>query len=539
MQKLTTLISIIIAILASVLIFSQTLPHTINYQGVLKNASGVIVTNGNYNLKFTIYEGDVAIWTETKSITVTDGIFNTQLGSVTPINLPFDNEYYLGITIGTDSELTSRIKISSVPYSFMSMNVKDGSITTQKLNQMGATAGQVLKWNGTIWNPAIDETSGAGFTLPYSGTATTGSEGSVFSITNNLENDGYAIFGSGHTGLFGHTSAANGLAIYGNHQGSGTGGGILGVTSSPEGYGIKGLNVSSTGTNYGVYGKSASSLGRGIEGHASATAGMTFGVLGENKSSSGAGVAGFSSSTTRGTAIYGVSYSLDGYSGYFFGSKFYVSGNVGIGTESPEYRLVVEAPGITSTGIGAFRNSSGDNKVILRQNSNGSGAVNIYRGDNTVALSLIGDGYSYFNGGRVGIGTDTPTQMLHIVGNAYKTEGGTAWATSSDIRLKDILGEYEKGLNEIISLQPVRYIYKKDNPRKIDSSTEQVGFVAQDVQKIFPDAVTEAEDGYLDFNIHSINVALVNAIKELKAENDELKARLEKIEKYINQTTMR
>ena len=286
--------------------------------------------------------------------------------------------------------------------------------------------------------------------------------------------------------------------------------------------------------------------GRGIEGQASATTGNTFGVLGETKSSTGAGVAGFSSATTGGKAIYGEVESPDGYSGYFFGGKFFVSGNVGIGTTLPEYRLVVVAPGTTSTGIGAFRNSNGDNKVILRQNSNGCGAVNIYKGDNTVALSLVGDGYSYFNGGRVGIGTDTPTQMLHVVGNAYKTEGGTAWATSSDIRLKDVLGNYEKGLDEITSLQPVRYIYKKDNPRKIDSSKEQVGFVAQDVQKIFPEAVTEAEDGYLDFNIHSINVALVNAVKELKAENDKLKEtneqllkRLETIENYLSTTAMK
>jgi cell division protein FtsB len=68
-----------------------------------------------------------------------------------------------------------------------------------------------------------------------------------------------------------------------------------------------------------------------------------------------------------------------------------------------------------------------------------------------------------------------------------------------------------------------------------------VGFIAQEVQKIFPEAVSEGADGFLDFNMHAINVALVNAIKELKAENDKLKAenekvntRLEKLETLFN-----
>jgi hypothetical protein len=118
--------------------------------------------------------------------------------------------------------------------------------------------------------------------------------------------------------------------------------------------------------------------------------------------------------------------------------------------------------------------------------------------------------------------------------------GGTSWATSSDLRLKNLTGDYTKGLSEITALQPVRYIYKKDNPRQLNSDLEQVGFVAQEVQKVFPEAVSEAEDGYLDFNIHPINVAMVNAIKELKLQNGELereisdlKSRLEKLEVFV------
>ena len=57
----------------------------------------------------------------------------------------------------------------------------------------------------------------------------------------------------------------------------------------------------------------------------------------------------------------------------------------------------------------------------------------------------------------------------------------------------------------------------------MNAEEEQIGFVAQEVQKVFPEAVTQSKDGYLDFNMHAVNVALVNAVKALKAENDRLR----------------
>lgn len=166
----------------------------------------------------------------------------------------------------------------------------------------------------------------------------------------------------------------------------------------------------------------------------------------------------------------------------------------------------------------------------------GTGETRFYAGAGGAELLRINPN------GRVGIGTGSPTQKLHVVGDAYKTEGGTAWATSSDLRLKTVLGNYKKGLDEIALLEAVRYVYQKDNPRQLSSDMEQVGFIAQEVQKVFPEAVSEAEDGYLDFNIHPINVALVNAIKELKAElnlvkseNDQMKKQIENFNARLEQ----
>ncbi|AFH50883.1 Hypothetical protein IALB_3180 [Ignavibacterium album JCM 16511] len=91
MKRITIFLALSISLLVVYELYSQTIPQTINFQGVLKDASGNIVSNGDYNVTFKIYNaetGGTELWTETKLVNVVDGIFSTQLGSVTPITLP-------------------------------------------------------------------------------------------------------------------------------------------------------------------------------------------------------------------------------------------------------------------------------------------------------------------------------------------------------------------------------------------------------------------------------------------------------------------
>jgi hypothetical protein len=201
------------------------------------------------------------------------------------------------------------------------------------------------------------------------------------------------------------------------------------------------------------------------------------------------------------------------------------SGFTGIGTDTPQAGLHIRGDGFPASFIYIEANVGNDAGIRFYDgktakwhlfNNVAAGGLQIYNTDGNTAI------FAKQSNTFVGLGTTNPTQKLHVVGNAYKTEGGTSWATSSDLRLKTVLGNYEKGLDEIAALNAVRFEYNEGNPRELLSDVEHVGFVAQEVQEIFPEAVSEAEDGYLDFNIHAINIALVNAIKELKAENDRL-----------------
>ncbi len=95
------------------------IPQIISYQGVLTDNSGNLVSDGNYNITFNLYTVSVAgssIWTETQSVTTTQGVFNVNLGSVTPFTIGFSSQYYLGVTIG-GTEMSPRTQLTSAAYS--------------------------------------------------------------------------------------------------------------------------------------------------------------------------------------------------------------------------------------------------------------------------------------------------------------------------------------------------------------------------------------------------------------------------------------
>ena len=198
------------------------------------------------------------------------------------------------------------------------------------------------------------------------------------------------------------------------------------------------------------------------------------------------------------------------------------NGNIGIGTATPSYLLDVAGTVNLNKGI-----ASG---IALRCYNDEALWYN-----NTYFIWGYGETYNFI-GNKLkiaGNGNVAPSYQFYVDGNAAKSLGGSTWIVSSDLSLKNLTGNYDKGLQEINALQAVKFYYKEGNPRDLPSDQEQIGFVAQEVQTVFPEAVNVGEDGLLDFNMHPINVALINAIKELKAENDRLKAENEKINERL------
>jgi hypothetical protein len=209
------------------------------------------------------------------------------------------------------------------------------------------------------------------------------------------------------------------------------------------------------------------------------------------------------------------------------------SGNVGIGTASPNLRAevfgVVGLPvnsGTTPTGIARFSQAGGVG--VLDLGFGGASGAGWLQATSSANLATNFQLLLNPNGGNVGIGTTAPTDTLSVNGTASKPGGGT-WAVFSDERLKNIKGSYTSGLSAVMRLQPVRYEYKRDNALSIKSEGEHIGFGAQAVQQVIPEAVTKNAEGYLMVNNDPIIWTMLNAIKEQQKEIVELKRQIRQL----------
>ena len=222
-------------------------------------------------------------------------------------------------------------------------------------------------------------------------------------------------------------------------------------------------------------------------------------------------------------------------------------GRVGIGIASAQKALDVVRSGAdttanhavikvrttsTSTGFGPGLIVDGSSmtsgrswSVFTSGSSDGVGAVGTFSiFDGTALASRL----AIDSTGRVGIGTTAPDQLLSVNGDADKT-GGNTWLSFSDERLKNIKGRFNLGLKAVMQLQPIRYEYLKNNALGLKSEGEHIGFGAQTLQKIIPEAVTKNSEGYLMVNGDPILWTMLNAIKEQQKEIEELKGQIKQL----------
>ena len=121
-------------------VFITTIPASaainpqINFQGKITNPDGTNIANAGYSILFSLYNVSTtgtAIWSETDTVTTTDGVFQVNLGTTCPFltasacnnSTPIDfnnSSIYLGIKVATDPEMTPRVAFTASPYAFNS-----------------------------------------------------------------------------------------------------------------------------------------------------------------------------------------------------------------------------------------------------------------------------------------------------------------------------------------------------------------------------------------------------------------------------------
>ena len=416
----------VLVLLVMLPVSASAVPELINYQGYLTDAGGNPV-NGDVAITFRIWDAEVGgteLWSEPHAaVTVTEGVFNVMLGSSVPITAGIlGGNCYLGMTIGTDSEMVPRMKVTSAAYAIRARyaeSVATGSVTTSALSDTAVTETKIA--SGAVSNDKL--TNGS----------VTGSKVAAGTLTATHLQDGAAL--AEVLDDDGEGSGLDADLLDGHHAwefvSSADDYGRPGVASSLyEGATtLSGKYVNQSGDNMaGRLGVDVIAIGsswhEAIKGYLSGTS-PGAGVFGLASSEQGHGVHGGATGTS-GVGVYGETLGPNGYGGYFDG-RGYFSGKVGIGTTTPDQKLHVIGLAHFDVGTGHIHISTpGSWPGIIANSPNGNRRdIQFYDNVMTMAVSdspsapspsngiTIGE-----NGGLgVGIGARVPTEKLEIAGN--------------------------------------------------------------------------------------------------------------------------
>ncbi len=216
--KRITLIALLMIALFSASIFSlqrtfaaSGINKQISFQGKLTNADGTNVTDGNYSVVFSIYtvsSGGSATWTETDTVATVNGIFQVPLGATTalPGSVDFSQDtWYLGIKVGSDAEMTPRIRLSAVPYAFNSDTVDGINFSGTSGNSYSlptTNSGTILTSNALTQSIAPSQASGTVLGISDSTTQTAALVGQSITLsgTGAFDQTGLQFNLSGATG---------------------------------------------------------------------------------------------------------------------------------------------------------------------------------------------------------------------------------------------------------------------------------------------------------------------------------------------------
>jgi hypothetical protein len=193
-------------------------------------------------------------------------------------------------------------------------------------------------------------------------------------------------------------------------------------------------------------------------------------------------------------------------------AKLHISSNSNNTTEG----LLIEETENDTNRVG-FKNTNGDGWMLKAYTggtaANSSFSIFSVKGGGNI-LRMSGDGNSYFSG-------------------AVFTSCGMP--SCSDVRYKKDIYKINNSLSNLMKIRGVNYYFKyNDFKDKNFSKEKQIGFIAQEIETIFPELVFTDEDGYKSVDYAKITPVLVEAIKELKNEIDGLRNENNSLKAEIN-----
>jgi hypothetical protein len=572
------LLSLLFLLLLGAALSAQA-PQVLNYQGVARSTNGSPLANESIKLRLSIQPANGnPFYVETHNVTTNQfGLYAVQIGQGAVVNGNFasiawaQNTTFLQVEmdpaggnnftlVGTPTQLVS------VPYSLeaqhaasttLNGNVSGSSnantvtaIQNRPVASAAPSTGDVLKWNGSQWQPGTDATSGGGSYSAGSGISISGNVisnngdldnynelQSMYLIGNTLTlsdgggsvtlptgvnyNEGAGIEINGNTisnsGDLDNFNELQSISLSGNVLTLSDGGGSVTLPSGGGGgfslpytamqsssnslmkltnTGIGGAfhGISTGGGEPAIWGEDANGVYAGIQGSSTSgdgvigSSGTGTGVWGQSTSGVGIYAESFNGTALEARSING-DYAIRAQGGAIGIEAKGVNGGIYGINEGPVGGFGVLGETLVSYGYGgSFRNNLG-----------GVGLEVIGKFD--LATPTGNGGYldAYFAGvpGQSAV-TLSGARFQPLYDNSYSLGiSGSRWSTvyaangtinTSDARQKQAIQPIGYGLQQVMAMKPVSFEWKS-NPEQ----GRKLGFLAQDLQTIVPEVVADKE----------------------------------------------
>ncbi len=548
----------------------------ITYQGQLKQDG--IPVDGTANFVFRLFDAETG-GTQVGSSAVRNGV--AVVNGLFTVELDFGIEVFDGSarwlqTSVNGVPLSPRQSLMPTPYAVTAStalgpweNEGDDLFYTAGRVGIGTSAPSApldVKYLSQVGNVGaivgeISNTAPGAFSAGVRG-INRGTSGYGIGVYGSQDGSGWGVYGTtvGGRGVYGVATASSGATT-----------GVWGQSSSTEGRGVSGEASASSGEAYGGRFESNSMSGRGVFGLATATSGAAFGVFGQSNSGSGRGVSGlatastgnayggfFETASTAGRAVFGlatassgVTYGVWGHSNSMEGIGVYGltlassgpthgglfeslsssgRGVVGLAAATSGFTYGVYGKSDSPSGRGVFGWASGNSGITYgvygkSDSPSGRGVFGWASGDNGINYGVHGvssspDGYAGYFDGRgyfynLGVGVVDPFYKLELPNIADSSGRGRAnrWDTYSSVRWKDNIHPISDALGKLLRLTGVEFDWKAAH-----GGTHDIGFVAEEVGKVLPEAVSWDDDGRhaMGMAYDRVTPVLVEAVKELE-----------------------